>query len=98
MELVRQIFSVCLVFGLLAGALWWMRRAGNLRLTDWNKRGKRRRSLESLERLNLTPHHSIHLVRIGEQTIVVAVHSSGCSVLGRLPAGNPPVKFQGVGA
>ena len=39
------------------------------------------RSLASLERLALTPQHSLHLVRIHGREIVVATYPHGCAVL-----------------
>ena len=97
MELVREILSLCLVFGLLGAALWWMRRVGNLRVKNWNGR-RLGKSMESLERLNLTPNHSIHLVRVGEHRLVVAVHSSGCTVLDRGLMDESQPRSQGAGA
>jgi flagellar biogenesis protein FliO len=39
------------------------------------------RSLEALERLALTPQHSLHLVRIGGREVVVATYPQGCVLL-----------------
>lgn len=95
MEL-RQLFSIIAVFALLGAALWALRRrgqlqpgsspAGSLRLPFFNrpifaKQGGRGKALVSLERLALTPHHSLHLVRIGSEVVVVATHPQGCALL-----------------
>lgn len=37
--------------------------------------------MQVLERLPLTPQHSLHLVRIEERIVVVASGPGGCSVL-----------------
>ncbi len=90
----RQLFSVLLVFALLATALWALRRGGAigqrgaLRLGSpgpfrlgFGRRQGRGRSLVSLERLALTQQHSLHLVRIHGQELVVVTHPHGCTLL-----------------
>lgn len=88
MEL-RQFFSVLLVFALLGGALVLLRRgsSSSFRLASFGKslslaKSKgRERSLESIERIALTPQHSLHLVRIQGREVVVATHPQGCALL-----------------
>jgi flagellar biogenesis protein FliO len=76
MELIPQLVAVCAVMALLAGLLWWRRDHG----THW-RRSKAPRRLEAIERLPLTPHHSLHLVRAAGRTLLVAVSPSGCALL-----------------
>ena len=78
MEMARQVSSVLAVFALLGLALWAMRRGGFATL-----RGLRRdrKSLESIERLPLTPQHALHLVKIRGRELVVATHPQGCALL-----------------
>lgn len=45
------------------------------------KQSNIKRDLESIERLVLTPQHSIHLVRVKNRMLVVGLHPSGMSVL-----------------
>ena len=65
----------------------WARRCGRcaaaarLRLPGAMRPAGRGRSLESVERLALTPQHSLHLVRIGGREVVVATHPQGCALL-----------------
>jgi len=80
MELARQVVSVLAVFALL-GAVLWMLRRGGLASVRGLRAGARERRLESLERLTLTPQHSLHLVRVGRQEVVVAAHPRGCALL-----------------
>jgi flagellar biogenesis protein FliO len=79
MEIARQVSSVLLVFALLGGALWALRGSAGFR--GWSRGQKRAKSIESLDRLVLTPHHSLHLVRIQGRELVVATHPQGCVLL-----------------
>ena len=80
MEILQQTAAVLFVLALLAAALWWLRRSGMARLplTRGNSSGRR---LESIERLPLGAQHSLHLIRVDGQTILVALSPGGCSVL-----------------
>ena len=82
MEVARQVASVLLVFGLLGTALWLLRRGGAASIGSLLRRTQlRTKSLEPVERLALTPQHSIHLVRIHGRELLVATHPHGCTVL-----------------
>jgi flagellar biogenesis protein FliO len=63
-------------------------RIGSLRIgalapfrLGFGRRPGRERSLASVERLTLTPQHSLHLVRIQGREVVVATYPHGCAVL-----------------
>lgn len=81
--LTRQAASVVFVFALLAG-LWLIRRRS---LPQVFRRGSMRptRSLRAVERLSLTPQHTLHLLHVqiqgGEREVVVATHPEGCTLL-----------------
>ncbi len=81
MEGIRQALAIVFVFGLLAACVWRLRRAGPpaLRLRGGGRRSRRR--MEAVERLPLTPQHSLHLVRVGSKGFLVAAHPGGCAVL-----------------
>jgi len=85
MDIVRQSLAITFVFALLWLALWLLRRKGAVRLN-----GRRSRAgagiLESRGRLALTAQHSIHLVRVGQRELVLALHPSGVTVLAEMPA------------
>jgi len=97
MDMARQMGAVALVLGLLAAVLWLARRgaaAGSLNpRRTWNAEWLRTlrsnpatpkspaKSLERLGRLSLTPHHTLHLVRIQGLELIVATHPQGCSVV-----------------
>jgi hypothetical protein len=86
----RQIFSVLAVFALLGAALFGLRHGSlgllKLRAVRWGtlqlaRAPARAKSLATMERLALTPHHCLHLVRIHGRQVVVATHPHGCSFL-----------------
>jgi flagellar biogenesis protein FliO len=79
-EIARQVSAVMLVFALLGVALWTLRRGASWRFTR-GLRSPGARSLEAVERLALTPQHSLHLVKIGGREVVVATYPQGCVLL-----------------
>lgn len=78
MELAWQLFSVAAVVALASGAAWWLRRGGAWRLPS---RSPARRRLALIERLALSPHHTLCLVRSGEEELLVALYPGGCALL-----------------
>ena len=88
MDLFRQIGGVLAVLAILGGTLWWLQQKGVARFRGMRRSGPQRR-MESLERLALTPHHSLHLVRVDQRVMLIAVSPSNCSILdaGREAAG-----------
>jgi flagellar biosynthetic protein FliO len=81
MELARQMLAVGVVFGLLAAALWALRRRGLVRARGAARANDGSPLMEVVDRLALSPQHSLHLVRLADRLLVVATHSGGCSVL-----------------
>jgi len=81
METIQQICAVLVVLGLLGGSLYWLRSRGMAQFAaaGIGRGGKRR--MQSLERLALTPQHSLHLVNVGGRVLLIAVGPGGCSVL-----------------
>ena len=43
--------------------------------------GSRLRNLELVERLALSPQHSLHLVRMADRLLLLSVSPAGCSLL-----------------
>ena len=80
MESMQQALSVILVLALLGCTLWWLRRKGVAQLAFRTPAGKKR-SLQVIERLSLTPQHSLHLVRVSDRTMLIAASPGGCSIL-----------------
>lgn len=89
METVRQIGAVALVLSLALFAAWRLRRVGLNGSAPTLALGRRSRTrrLEILERLALGPQHSLHLVRVGGNTLLIGASPSGCALLYRAAGG-----------
>ena len=85
MDVLQQIAAVAAVLVLLAATLWWLRRRGFAGVALARRTARRR--LECLERLPLSPQHTLHLVRLGDADLLVASSPAGCSLMGSFPAG-----------
>jgi flagellar biogenesis protein FliO len=81
MESVQQILAVLFVLGLLGGTLFWLRSKGMARFTGAGFRRPSGRRMQSLERLPLTPQHSLHLIRVDGKVLLIGVSPGGCSVV-----------------
>lgn len=85
--MVQQILAVFLVLGLLLSALWLLRRNGlatfnfvaNSRLMKGRRSQEKR--LRVLERVILTPQHSLHLVVLDNRLMVFTASSNGCTAI-----------------
>jgi len=78
---IDQILAISAVMALLTGSWWWLRRHGLARLSPGLVVRRPRHSLQVLERLTLAPHHSLHLVRNGNRSLLIGISPSGCSLL-----------------
>ncbi len=84
MEMLQQLLAVALVLGLLVAAVWLLKRKGWARISARGPRGSRadgQPRLEVIDRLVLTPQHSLHLVRLADRTLLVGLSPSGCNLL-----------------
>jgi flagellar biogenesis protein FliO len=79
MEWIGQMGAVGAVLTLLAATLWWLRRRGFAGILPARRAARRR--MECLERLPLGPQHTLHLVRLGERTMLVAASPAGCALV-----------------
>ena len=73
MDALQPIAAVVLVLALLAGSLYLLKK----RAAPRGNPGR----MEVIERLTLGPHHALHLVRIGDRTLVVATSPTACRLL-----------------
>jgi flagellar biogenesis protein FliO len=78
---MQQIITVLAVMALMIGMLQWLRRRGVAHLRTGFVRRKAGRRLELLERLPLTPQHSLHIVRMDGRSLLIGVSPSGCALL-----------------
>lgn len=75
MGIIRQSLAIVLVFALLWATRWLLRKKG------WRTKAAPV-LLESRGKLALTARHSIHLIRIGDRNLIVALHPDGVTFLG----------------
>lgn len=85
MELIPQFFAILFVLALLAAAIWLLRRRSLLQFNLPGRAGQSPRQINAVERLSLTPQHSVHLLRVGERAVLLSTHPSGCTLLESRP-------------
>jgi flagellar biogenesis protein FliO len=78
---IQQVLAVFAVMALMIGLLQWLRRRGVANLRTGLGRRRSGRRLELLERLPLTPQHSLHVVRMDGRSLLIGVSPSGCALL-----------------
>ena len=83
---IVPLASILVVFGMLAGVLWWFRRLG-IAVRDARLGRGRSARLEWLCKLPLGPQHTLHLVRLGETALLVASSPGGCALVRSFPLG-----------
>jgi flagellar biosynthetic protein FliO len=86
MDWFEQTAAVALVLAVLGACLWWLRRRGLAGIAL--PRSARR--LESLERLPLGPNQTLHLIRLGDRTLLISASPAGCSLLDKFHPGEMP--------
>jgi len=83
-EWLRALVSILAVLAMALALRRWASRGGMLALRrPWRVRS---RNLEALDRLALSPQHTLHLVRVGDRALLIGAHPGGCTVLESLPA------------
>jgi flagellar biogenesis protein FliO len=82
MDVIRQSLAITFVFLLLGAALWFLRKKrGSLFTPGRTNKGL----LETRGKLALSAQHTVHVIRIGDRDLVLAVHPSGMTLLCDLP-------------
>jgi len=81
MEMFQQFFAIAAVLGVLCGGLWLLKRKGYVQSRIRRPNGDGHPRLEVLDRLALTPHHSLHLVRLADRTLLIGLSPNGCELL-----------------
>lgn len=87
MDVIRQSLAITFVFLLLWAALWLLRKKRGISFST----GRASKGLlESRAKLALSAQHALHLVRIGDRELLLAVYPSGITVLYHLPPSSAP--------
>jgi flagellar biogenesis protein FliO len=90
MDIVRQSLAVVFVLASLWAALCLVRKKG------WRIKAPAG-LVESRGKLTLTARHSVHLIRIGERNLILALHPGGVTFLGDALEASGPRKDIGAG-
>ena len=77
MEILPQLLAVLGVFALLGLTLWWLRRNGALQLRAYLPPRSQTRLLARVEALQLTPTHSLSLIRLADRAILIGTSPAG---------------------
>lgn len=84
MEILPQLLAILAVFALLGLTLWWLRRNGMVQLRSclparFSTAGGRSQSrlLGRVEALQLTPTHSLSLIRLADRAILIGTSPAG---------------------
>lgn len=77
----QQFFIGAAVLAALAGALWTLQRTGLVRFKGIAGVKGSPRKLQVIERLQLTPQHSLCLVRLEQRTLLIGTSPASCRVL-----------------
>ena len=95
MESMQQSLIVLGVLALLAALLWYLRAKGIAQFSARVPLGGSGKRLQQIERLSLTPQHSLHMVRVAGQAYLLVLSPAGCTVVGSCtwtdPKAEPPV-------
>jgi flagellar biogenesis protein FliO len=81
MDGTQSALGALLTLVLLGGVLWWLRQKGMAAFAWGPPQGAKTRRMRTLERLALTPQHSLHLVEVQGRTVLIAASPGGCSIL-----------------
>jgi hypothetical protein len=84
LDLLPQIGAILAVFGLLGATLWFLRKRGALRSNGalpFALRGPRLsgkpKLLEHADRLQLSPTHSLSVIKMGDRAILIGTSPAG---------------------
>lgn len=82
MDFLRSIFiaAACIALAVVAVSRLATRRSGRLAGFRWPSQDPAQR-MELLQRLVLTPHHSLHLIRISGKDVLIAAHTHGVTLV-----------------
>jgi flagellar biosynthetic protein FliO len=92
--MLQQILAIFLVLALLVIALWLLRRKG-LASVNWSlaRRHTGTKQMQVLERVALSGHHSLHLVRVRDRVILVGLSPSSCTRIEMFETSSNPIEL-----
>ena len=83
MEIMSQVICILAVFLLLGLTLWWLKKTGAIQvaaMTSWGLPGRHRggeKLLERVDGLQLSPTHSLNLVRMADRAVLIGISPTG---------------------
>jgi len=86
-ELYRQFAGIVLVLGGLAALLWFARNRGFARLNL--AVGGQDRVVKVIERVPLTPQHTLFVVSFAGRTVLLTSSPGSCQLIAELPVSPP---------
>ena len=79
------LLGIVIVFGLLGLLLYALKRGGMMAFNGgFMSKTSGKRELELIDRLALTPTHSLHMIRAGSRTLLVSVGPQACQYVADL--------------
>ena len=81
MDALQPIAAICLVLALLGGALFLLKKRGAASFHLPRLASSAPRRMEVLERVTLGPQHALHLVRVGDRSLLIATAPSACQLV-----------------
>jgi flagellar biogenesis protein FliO len=84
-DIYRQFAGVLIVLAILGATLWLARNRG---IAQWLslRKPSRERTITVLERVPLTPQHTLHLLAVGERRLLVTSSPSSCQLITEITA------------
>jgi flagellar biogenesis protein FliO len=79
MDVLQGVTIALLVIAALGSLLTFLQRKGLVQYGG-ARRSSTARRMETVERLTLSPQHSLHLVRVDGRLLLIASAPGGCSV------------------
>ncbi len=96
MLMLSQFAAILLVLGLLIGTLTLLRRKGFAQFSAGAvRRGGRPREMQVVEKIGLSPQHSLHLVNVRDEVFLIGVSPSGCNRIASFEATATSTQLQG---
>ncbi len=85
--MVQQIIAILLVLCLLAGTLTLLRKRGLAQFSPRLRLGASgSKEIHVIERIALSPQHSLHLINVREDIFLIGVSPSGCNKIASFAA------------